>query len=1250
MRLAAVLFLSSVVAFGQHTTVITDQKVRILADHTVPMRVVALVANLPTTGCTPGETAVVLADYPNAIYINSGTGACSWAQLLGGAPSGPAGGALAGTYPNPTIAAVATAGTCGDATHVGQITINAAGQTTNCTPVLITGAGGAPTGPAGGSLSGTYPNPGLASVVSAGSCGDATHVGQATYNAAGQITNCTNVAITGGGGGGVAPYVTNATTSAQTILASTHGQGINPSVQCWSGAVSSGATTGTLTQCAVSKNNAGDVTVSWAGTIGSIEVMAAGPGPSSGSGTVTSVATTAPINGGPFTVSGTISCPTCVTSATSLTSGQLLFGGGSQATAAGDLSGDVSTSGSGATTLATVNGTPGICGDATHVCVTTTNGKGLVTAQSQVAIAGGGGSGTVTSVSGASPLTGTVTTTGSISCPTCVTSAASLTSGQLLAGAGSQGSAVTNLTGDVTTSGGVATTLATVNSNVGVCGDSTHVSQVTLDAKGRATGCTAVLISSGGTGTVTSVATTGPIVGGTITSTGTISCPTCGTVTIPGSSGGIMFAQGGNAMAPNAGALLTVAGDYSSIGFIQTTKGLVLPQGTDPGSFAANSFELISNASIPTAYRWRVPTADAAGAILSDGNGNPGNLSIVATTGTGNIMRASAVVASVATTSPISGGPITSSGTISCPTCVTSSASLTNNQLVFGAGSQNVAVGDLTGDITTSGGKATTLATVNANVGVCGDSTHVPQVTLNAKGLATGCTPVLISGGGGGGSVTAVATTGPITGGTITTTGTIACPTCTTSAASLTSGQLVFGAGGQGEAVGNLTGDVTTSGSGATTLATVNGSPGACGDATHLCNVTTNGKGLVTSQSSVLKGQPVDIRLYGATCNGSDQNTAVQAALTAGVTNFWFPKNCVWVLPTSSWSYNPGTGSVSVAANTTPAGMIWTGEDWNSSAIKVASPGSNNIFIGAFSQVNNMSIVGAGCDSGTLVPGTDPCPNAAYSNSSNLPMAFVSDGWQSVTMNVGAQHDLAGIQVRQMGTGDGIYAESSYLGSAFRSGTFNVPNSVVNTGSAGACGSGIDVCWVSGVDFANLNGRAGQPIYIGSTRYTIGTYISPTHITITSSAGTQSNVSAALSDGGAVGFFAHRKNNGMGFYMIDDSSGILCDGTCAGKGQGFVYFTNVRESGELLYFVQRSSTFNGTALYLDMAQSGFGGSFGGWFAYWTKAGALKFGVDNTGATTTQTLNIASIPTSAGTGGLYVCVDSSGNTYKKSSCP
>lgn len=80
---------------------------------------------------------------------------------------------------------------------------------------------------------------------------------------------------------------------------------------------------------------------------------------------------------------------------------------------------------------------------------------------------------------------------------------------------------------------------------------------------------------------------------------------------------------------------------------------------------------------------------------------------------------------------------------------VTHTGTLTSGQLIVGNGGVDIKVGDLSGDISTSGSTTTTLATVNSNVGVCGDATHVSQVTLNAKGLTTGCTPVAISGVGG---------------------------------------------------------------------------------------------------------------------------------------------------------------------------------------------------------------------------------------------------------------------------------------------------------------------------------------------------------------------------------------------------------------------------------------------------------------------------------------------------------------------
>lgn len=67
------------------------------------------------------------------VLINSGGG--------GGAPTGPAGGALAGTYPNPTLTSTIAGATCGDATHIPVLTYGNDGRLTVCTPTSFTGTG-----------------------------------------------------------------------------------------------------------------------------------------------------------------------------------------------------------------------------------------------------------------------------------------------------------------------------------------------------------------------------------------------------------------------------------------------------------------------------------------------------------------------------------------------------------------------------------------------------------------------------------------------------------------------------------------------------------------------------------------------------------------------------------------------------------------------------------------------------------------------------------------------------------------------------------------------------------------------------------------------------------------------------------------------------------------------------------------------------------------------------------------------------
>jgi hypothetical protein len=105
-------------------------------------------------------------------------------------------------------------------------------------------------------------------------------------------------------------------------------------------------------------------------------------------------------------------------------------------------------------------------------------------------------------------------------------------------------------------------------------------------------------------------------------------------------------------------------------------------------------------------------------------------------------------VTNIATASPITGGPITTTGTIGCPTCNTSASTLTANQIVMGGGTRALTtLGSLGTTTTVLHGNASGLpafASVSLSTDVAG---QLPIAAVGSAGLS-GTSPITISAAG----------------------------------------------------------------------------------------------------------------------------------------------------------------------------------------------------------------------------------------------------------------------------------------------------------------------------------------------------------------------------------------------------------------------------------------------------------------------------------------------------------------------
>jgi len=155
-------------------------------------------ANSKVASVTAADGTITVAGTATAPTVKVGT--VPYAQVSGTPsslpPSGSAGGDLTGSYPNPTLTALAPspAGTYGSGTAIPVVTVDAKGRVTGVTTATPTTD--APSGPAGGSLDGTYPNPTLSLTgVAANTYGSASSVPAIGVSTEGRITSATSTAI-----------------------------------------------------------------------------------------------------------------------------------------------------------------------------------------------------------------------------------------------------------------------------------------------------------------------------------------------------------------------------------------------------------------------------------------------------------------------------------------------------------------------------------------------------------------------------------------------------------------------------------------------------------------------------------------------------------------------------------------------------------------------------------------------------------------------------------------------------------------------------------------------------------------------------------------------------------------------------------------------------------------------------------------------------------------------------------------------
>jgi len=348
------------------------------------------------------------------------------------------------------------------------------------------------------------------------------------------------------------------------------------------------------------------------------------------------------------------------------------------------------------------------------------------------------GTGTVTSVATTSPITGgTITTTGTIACATCVTSAAPLTNLAVVVGSGSQGSqtdtalstdgagAITDTTGNTAfthTQGTITTSHPTISHtvtwNAGGVAFTNWLSNITCTA--AATASIAAGFGTAGTQWQFKYAAANCASPQLLSPDGTIANPA---YSFSGNTG-TGFVRNAN----NSGTVLMSFGAFTPMGWAAGI-GTIIP--SNNGLYWANSTSLASAVTVDTAL-----SRPAAGVIGVDTNAASNGLGTIrpglyattancAATGT-------AANPSVASCSAAAAGSFSCATNASTGTCVVNTTAVTANSEVFVTQRTDTTTGTRL-SVTCNTGVSTVLPVITAVTAATSFTINLGTITTNPE-------------------------------------------------------------------------------------------------------------------------------------------------------------------------------------------------------------------------------------------------------------------------------------------------------------------------------------------------------------------------------------------------------------------------------------------------------------------------------------------------------------------------------------